>query len=135
MHHFFYNFVIYLILCISHLYWQLQNVIVNKFNSVTYSVYTYMYVCMYLTVTIKFHSTPVTQFYWYSTVTSDYCGAVLFFIPLTNLIASTNQLTFLIHSFLKTLFNSKCVCGGKESAFVVCVMSAVLIRSKNCLEW
>jgi len=44
-----------------------------------------MYVCMYVTVTIKSHCTAVTQFYWYCTVTCDYWGTVLLFIASTNL--------------------------------------------------
>ena len=87
-------------------YWHPQILLDNKLKWFTYSfirciysyvsygyqniqLYTYryvcmyvcIYVCMYLTVTIKLYCIPVTQFYWYSTVTCDYCGAVFFFIP------------------------------------------------------
>jgi hypothetical protein len=73
-------------------------------------VYIYIYICIYLTVTIKSHSTPATQFFWYSTATSDYCGVVLLFIPLTNYITCTNQLTFPNSPSVQTVFNLNCVC-------------------------
>jgi hypothetical protein len=76
-------------------------------------IFICMYVCMYLTVTINSHCTPVTQFYWYSTVTCDYWGGVLFFIASTNFIAFINQLNI--------LYNFKLVCGGREVCVCVCV--------------
>ena len=57
-------------------------------------VYICMYVCTYHIIVIKLHCLPVTQFYWYSTVICVYWGAVLFFIPSTNLFVFINQLTF-----------------------------------------
>jgi hypothetical protein len=88
-----------------------------------------IYVYMYVILTIKLLNTPVTQFYWYSTVTCDYYGVVLFCIALTNLIAFVNQLTFPNSHFVQILFNFNYVCvWGKKSAFVVFVCVLVWVQ-------
>jgi hypothetical protein len=132
MHHFQYIIVKYLALYISYAYWHPQNLLVNKFNWVTYSVYTFIYVCVYH---IKINKIILLTCYWifyilYSYMWLLWCSCVLYCFNWFDFVHKPTDLSYF--PLLCTLCLITCVGGGERKVLLLCsVMSAVQSLSKT----